>query len=73
MAEGHFIRVIQRKEVLTLAFGAMIGWSWVALTGGWINEAGSVGAMAAFAIGGITVVLVGVLMMLLTSGRAIRT
>jgi amino acid transporter len=59
MAEGHFIRVIQRKEVLTLAFGAMIGWSWVALTGGWINEAGSLGAMVAFAIGGITVVLVG--------------
>ena len=59
MAEGHFIRVIQRKEVLTLSFGAMIGWSWVALTGGWINEAGSLGAMLAFVIGGITVILVG--------------
>ena len=59
MAEGHFIRVIQRKEVLTLAFGAMIGWSWVALTGGWINEAGSLGAILAFAIGGVTVILVG--------------
>jgi len=59
MAEGHFIRVIKRKEVLTLAFGAMIGWSWVALTGGWINEAGSLGAIVAFAIGGVTVILVG--------------
>lgn len=59
MAEGHFIRVIKRKEVLTLAFGAMIGWSWVALTGGWINEAGSLGAITAFAIGGVTVILVG--------------
>jgi len=59
MAEGHFIRVIQRKEVLTLAFGAMIGWSWVALTGGWINEAGSLGAIVAFVIGGVTVILVG--------------
>lgn len=59
MAQGHFIRVIQRKEVLTLAFGAMIGWSWVALTGGWINEAGSLGAMVAFVVGGITVILVG--------------
>jgi amino acid transporter len=59
MAEGHFIRVIQRREVLTLAFGAMIGWSWVALTGGWIEEAGSLGAIAAFAIGGVTVILVG--------------
>ncbi|MGB5624884.1 MAG: amino acid permease, partial [Woeseiaceae bacterium] len=59
MAEGHFIRVIKRKEVLTLAFGAMIGWSWVALTGGWIDEAGSLGAITAFAIGGVTLILVG--------------
>jgi amino acid transporter len=59
MTEGHFIRVIKRKEVLTLAFGAMIGWSWVALTGGWIDEAGSLGAITAFAIGGVTVILVG--------------
>jgi APA family basic amino acid/polyamine antiporter len=59
MSEGHFIRVIRRKEVLTLSFGAMIGWSWVALTGGWIQEAGSLGAITAFAIGGITVILVG--------------
>lgn len=59
MSEGHFIRVIKRKEVLTLSFGAMIGWSWVALTGGWIQEAGTLGAITAFAIGGITVILVG--------------
>lgn len=59
MSQGHFVRVIKRREVLTLAFGAMIGWSWVALTGGWIEEAGSVGAMIAFAIGGVTVILVG--------------
>ncbi len=26
MADGRFIRVIRRKEVLALAFGAMIGW-----------------------------------------------
>ncbi len=31
MPDGHFVRVIKRKEVLALAFGAMIGWSWVAL------------------------------------------
>jgi APA family basic amino acid/polyamine antiporter len=59
MSEGRFIRVIKRKEVLTLSFGAMIGWSWVALTGGWIEEAGTLGAIVAFAIGGITVILVG--------------
>ena len=59
MSDGQFIRVIRRREVLALAFGAMIGWSWVALTGNWIDEAGSVGAMLAFAIGGIAVVFVG--------------
>lgn len=59
MSDGHFVRVIKRKEVLALAFGAMIGWSWVALTGNWIDSAGSLGAVLAFAIGGIAVVLVG--------------
>ena len=59
MADGQFIRVIRRKEVLALSFGAMIGWSWVALTGNWIDGAGSAGAMLAFLCGGIVVVFVG--------------
>jgi len=59
MADGRFIRVIRRKEVLALSFGAMIGWGWVALTGNWIDGAGSVGAMLAFLFGGIVVVFVG--------------
>lgn len=59
MADGQFIRVIRRKEVLALAFGAMIGWSWVALTGNWIAGAGSVGAILAFVIGGVAIVFVG--------------
>ena len=53
------MRVIQRREVLALAFGAMIGWSWMALTGIWINNAGSVGAMLAFAAGGVAIIFVG--------------
>ena len=59
MPDTRFLRVIRRKEVITLAFGAMIGWSWVALSGGWIETAGSVGAMLAFAGGGVAVILVG--------------
>ena len=51
MSNGHFIRVIRRKEVFALSFGAMIGWSWVALTGNWIETAGSVGAMLALGLG----------------------
>ena len=59
MSDGTFIRVVRRKEVLALSFGAMIGWSWVALTGNWIGDAGSLGAMFAFLVGGVVVVFVG--------------
>jgi len=59
MSDGQFIRVIRRKEVLALSFGAMIGWGWVALTGVWIDGAGSAGAMLAFLFGGIVVIFVG--------------
>jgi len=59
LTKVRFARVIQRKEVLTLAFGAMIGWSWVALTGNWIAEAGSLGAISGFLVGGIAIIFVG--------------
>lgn len=52
-------RVLARKDVLALAFGAMIGWGWIVLTGSWIQSAGSLGAIAAFILGGIAIVLVG--------------
>ena len=59
MPHSAFIRVINRRQVLALAFGAMVGWSWVALTGVWIAGAGAVGAMLAFGIGGGIVIFVG--------------
>ncbi|HDZ55050.1 MAG TPA: amino acid permease [Pseudomonas xinjiangensis] len=55
----RFERVLARKDVLALAFGAMIGWGWIVLTGSWIQSAGSLGAITAFVIGGIAIVLVG--------------
>jgi amino acid transporter len=57
--QGHFIRVLGRREVLALAFGAMIGWSWVALAGTWLASAGSVGAITAFVIGGAVIAFIG--------------
>jgi amino acid transporter len=54
-----FIRVIDKRQVLALAFGAMVGWSWVALTGVWIENAGAVGAMLAFVMGGGALIFVG--------------
>jgi amino acid transporter len=59
MSQGNFVRVLNNKEVLALAFGAMIGWGWVVLAGGWVNSAGALGAILAFAIGGVAVVLIG--------------
>ena len=54
-----FQRVLGRTDVLTLAFGTMIGWGWVVLSGLWIHEAGMIGSLIAFAIGAVLCILVG--------------
>jgi len=59
MTEGHFQRVLGRRDALALAFGAIIGWSWVLLTGQWVALGGSLGAMLAFTIGGIAMIFIG--------------
>jgi len=48
----RFERVLKQRHVLALAFGAMIGWSWVLLSGLWIARAGTVGAALAFLVAG---------------------
>ena len=55
---ASFAKTLARREVLTLSFGAMIGWSWVLLTGEWLMRAGSLGTTIAFVIGGIAVILI---------------
>lgn len=57
-SESTFARVLARREVLALSFGAMIGWSWVLLTGEWVERAGVGGAVLAFVIGGIAVIFI---------------
>ena len=57
--QGQFQRVLNNKDILALAFGAMIGWGWVVLAGTWVQSAGSAGAIIAFALGGVAVVLIG--------------
>jgi amino acid transporter len=54
-----FLRVLGRRDALALAFGAIIGWSWVLLTGRWVLVGGAGGAMLAFALGGVAMVLIG--------------
>jgi APA family basic amino acid/polyamine antiporter len=59
MKAGHFIRVLGRGDVLALAFGAIIGWSWVLLTGQWVQTAGALGAIGAFVVGGVAMIFIG--------------
>ena len=58
MNDSILARVLNRRDVLSLAFGAMIGWSWVLLTGEWTSSAGTLGAALAFALGGAAMVFV---------------
>lgn len=53
------VRVLGRLDVIAIAFGAMIGFGWIVLTGGFLEDAGSGGAALAFVLGGIVVGLVG--------------
>ncbi|MBM7649862.1 amino acid transporter [Bacillus ectoiniformans] len=57
--DKNFNKVLSRVDILFLAFGAMIGWGWVVLSGTWVQEAGTLGAIIAFIIGGVMVMFVG--------------
>ena len=60
-------KVLRRRDVLALAFGAMIGWGWVVLSGTMIERAGSIGSAMAFVVGAVMVLLVGMTYAELTS------
>ena len=53
-----FRKSLLRRDVIALAFGAMIGWSWVLLTGEWLVRAGTLGTLVAFVIGSGIVLLI---------------
>ena len=57
-SETGFRKVLKQREVLTLSFGAMIGWSWVLLSGYWVENAGSLGVLMAFIGGGIVILFI---------------
>lgn len=52
-------KVMNKGDVLALAFGAMIGWGWVVLAGEWVKQAGWLGATIAWVIGGVLCIFVG--------------
>lgn len=46
-------------DALALGFGAMIGFGWVVLTGGWLSSAGTLGTIVAVLVGGGIMAVVG--------------
>ncbi len=56
---GRFNKVLKRWDVIALSFGAMIGWSWVFMSGYWVTHAGSLGILIAFGAAGLAIVLIG--------------
>ena len=55
----EFLKILNTKDVLVIAFGAMIGWGWVVSSGQWIQTGGVLGTSIAFAIGGLMIFFVG--------------
>ena len=56
---NKFKKVMSTTDILVVAFGAMIGWGWVVSSGRWIQNAGVVGTVIGFIIGGIMIYFVG--------------
>jgi len=52
-------RSFRAIDVIALAFGSMIGWGWVMLSGYWAVQGGMIGAMLAFAVGAVLCIFVG--------------
>lgn len=52
-------QLLNTGDVIVVAFGAMIGWGWVVLSGQWIITGGVVGTAIGFLIGGLMIYVVG--------------
>ncbi len=59
MSSNDLAKVLGKKEAFTLAFGAMIGWGWIVLSGGWVQQAGSFGAPLALGAGAVIIMIIG--------------
>lgn len=56
---NKFKKVMSATDILVVAFGAMIGWGWVVSSGRWIQDAGVIGTIVGFIIGGLMIFFVG--------------
>ena len=54
-------RALGRTDIIAVGFGTMVGWGWVMLSASWVNNAGFMGAMCAFILGGSIILAVGLI------------
>jgi APA family basic amino acid/polyamine antiporter len=59
--ESEFSRVLSKRDVFVLAFGAMVGWGWIIQSGYWIDQGGVTGSIVAFVLGAFMVAVVGLI------------
>lgn len=52
-------KVLGRTDIIAIGFGTMVGWSWIMMAAAWINEAGFLGSLTAFLVGGLIIVFIG--------------
>ena len=57
--QQNLVKTFSTKDVLAMAFGTMIGWGWIMLSGQWAADAGMIGAVLAYVIGATLCVFVG--------------
>lgn len=67
LTKGQLERTFEKKDIFALAFGTMVGWGWIMLSGKWASDAGFLGAILAYIIGAIMCVFVGLVYAELTS------
>ncbi len=60
-------KTLNELDGYAIGFGAMIGFGWVVLTGGWLEGAGTLGAVIALATGGLIMMVVSFVYAELTS------
>lgn len=56
---GGLARRLGSFDFFSVAFGSIIGVGWVVVLGSWLKQAGPLGAMLAFALGGAVMYLIG--------------
>ncbi|MEK6320867.1 MAG: APC family permease [Acidobacteriota bacterium] len=58
-SEQQLKKALGASQYFTLAFGTIIGVAWVVVMGDWLNQAGPMGAILAFALGGLVMIMIG--------------